>query len=274
MSMISPAESSPATPATGRCFAPGFARANDPLGRQPGEYLWDDDYGYGSFLRGQEKEQPPRNWSALFQQARRPIAATTSRRSGCILPRAPTARDAMHVYGASDYAVTAKGGDYTVHVVIGVDTEERMYLLDLWRRQASSDVWIEAWCDLVLKWKPMGWAEEQGQIRAGVGPSWTSAPPSAGPMSHGRCFRRAATRRFEHNRFAAAWRSWVFTFPNRAPWLADLRAELLSFPAGRHDDHRRRPWIGGTTARPDGRRTTAEAEGRAAVRSLCPDVVP
>jgi hypothetical protein len=24
--------------------------------------------------------------------------------------------------------------------------------------------------------------------------------------------------------------------PARAPWLADFRAELLSFPAGRHDD--------------------------------------
>lgn len=48
----------------------------------------------------------------------------------------------------SDYAVTADGGDYTVHVVIGVDPEGRMYVLDLWRRQASSDAWIEAFCDL------------------------------------------------------------------------------------------------------------------------------
>jgi hypothetical protein len=38
-----------------------------------------------------------------------------------------------------------------VHVVVGVDPENRMYLLDLWRGQTSSDVWIEAWCDLVKK---------------------------------------------------------------------------------------------------------------------------
>jgi hypothetical protein len=48
--------------------------------------------------------------------------------------------------------------------------EGRMYLLDLWRKQAASDEWIEAFCDLVKQWKPMGWAEEQGQIKAGVGP--------------------------------------------------------------------------------------------------------
>jgi len=62
------------------------------------------------------------------------------------------------------------GGDYTVHVVVGVDPEGRMYLLDLWRKQASSDEWVEAFCSLVKEWKPREWAEEQGQIKAGVGP--------------------------------------------------------------------------------------------------------
>jgi hypothetical protein len=44
-----------------------------------------------------------------------------------------------------------------------------MYLLDLWRGQTSSDQWIEAWCDLVCKWKPLFWAEERGQIISGIG---------------------------------------------------------------------------------------------------------
>ena len=57
-----------------------------------------------------------------------------------------------------------------VHVVVGVDPDNRMYLLDLWRTQASSDVWIEAWRDLVRKSRPASWAEEQGQIISGVGP--------------------------------------------------------------------------------------------------------
>src|ERR1700730_16050000 len=51
----------------------------------------------------------------------------------------------------------------------------------------------------------------------------------------------------------------------RAPWLADLRAELLSFPAGQHDDQARpdRP-----SARPDGRRAEAEAAGHDATQWL------
>jgi hypothetical protein len=59
---------------------------------------------------------------------------------------------------------------YTVHVVVGVDPKNRMFLLDLWRQQASSNVWIEAFCDLVIKWKPQFWAEEKTQITSGVGP--------------------------------------------------------------------------------------------------------
>ena len=45
-------------------------------------------------------------------------------------------RDTLNIYGRSDYAVTSNEGDYTVHVVVGVDPENRMYLLDLWRGHA------------------------------------------------------------------------------------------------------------------------------------------
>src|SRR6187455_2853922 len=39
------------------------------------------------------------------------------------------------------------------------------------RKQSSSDEWIEAFCDLVLEWKPVGWAEEKDRLSAGVGPA-------------------------------------------------------------------------------------------------------
>ena len=59
----------------------------------------------------------------------------------------------MRIYGGSDCAVTADGGDYTVPLVVGLDPEGRMYLLDRWRKQSSSDEWIEAFCDFMLEWK-------------------------------------------------------------------------------------------------------------------------
>jgi hypothetical protein len=48
--------------------------SDDPLGRAPGEYLWDDPggYDYGSFLRSRQRETSPMMWSALYQQRSAP----------------------------------------------------------------------------------------------------------------------------------------------------------------------------------------------------------
>ena len=47
---------------------PAEAEAGDLLGRTPGQWLWDDAYGYADFLRHEKATQLPRNWSALYQQ--------------------------------------------------------------------------------------------------------------------------------------------------------------------------------------------------------------
>jgi hypothetical protein len=66
-------------------------------------------------------------------------------------------RETLRVYGASDYAVTADGaGDYTVHIVVGINPQDRIYVLDIWRKQSSSAEWVESLCDLVEYWKPSG----------------------------------------------------------------------------------------------------------------------
>jgi hypothetical protein len=109
----------------------------------------------------------PRFWSALYQQRPAPEEGNYFKADWLRPYETMPARETLKIYGASDYAVTANGGDYTVHIVVGVDPEWRIYVLDLWRAQTSAEKWIETFCDLVRQWKPIGWAEEQGhQIRA------------------------------------------------------------------------------------------------------------
>jgi hypothetical protein len=127
---------------------PALAELGDPLGRAPGEPRWcDNDYGYGNHLIELSTKTPARTWSALYQQRPAPEEGDYFQvdwlRPYDKLPRR------YGYYGASDYAVTADGGDYTVHIAVGIDPEWRMYVLDLWRAQASADKWIEAFCDLV-----------------------------------------------------------------------------------------------------------------------------
>jgi len=123
---------------------------------------------YGDFLRHEKATQLPRNWSALYQQRPAPETGDYFKAEWFHTYTREPPRETLNIYGGSDYAVTSHGGDYTVHVVIGVDPENRMYLLDLWRGQTSSDVWIEAWCDLVKKWRPSFWAEEHGIFQPGL----------------------------------------------------------------------------------------------------------
>ena len=145
-------------------------------------------------------------------------------------------RSTLNVYGGSDYAVTADGGDFTCHVVVGLDHRNRMFLLDLWREQASSHVWIEVFCDLVKKWRPSFWAEEKTQITSGLD-----------PFIKARCIERSAwvSRETFPTRYDKAVRAQSIRgrmelcglyVPAAAKWLPDLRSELLSFPTGKHDD--------------------------------------
>ena len=145
-------------------------------------------------------------------------------------------RQTLNVYGGSDYAVTSHGGDYTVHVVVGVDPENRMYLLDLWRGQTSSDVWIEAWCDLVRQWKPAFWAEERGQIISGVGPFLQRRAIERQAFTTRKQFGMSGDKAARAQSMRARMAMLGLYVRQGAPWFADLRAELLSFPAGRHDD--------------------------------------
>ena len=217
---------------------PAEAEPGDLLGRKPGEWLWDDDdaYRYGEFLRRQKATQLPRNWSALYQQRPAPETGDYFEAKWLHTYSTQPPRHTLNVYGASDYAVTSQGGDYTVHVVIGVDPENRMYLLDLWRGQTPSNIWVDVWCDLVRKWRPSFWAEEGGQIVSGVGPFLEQRARERQAYTHRVRFASRGDKAVRAQSIRGRMATHGLYIPQGAPWLADLRAELFSFPVGRHDD--------------------------------------
>jgi predicted phage terminase large subunit-like protein len=217
---------------------PAIAEENDPLGRAIGEYLWDDPtgYDYGEFLRARRRESSPMMWSALYQQRPAPEEGDFFKaewlRTYDTLPDRKTLRG----YGASDYAVTVDGGDYTVHIVVGLDPEGRMYVLDLWRQQAASDRWVEVFCDLVLKWRPLGWAEERGQIKAGVGPYLDRRQRERRAYTVREAFPTRGDKAVRAQSIRGRMALHGLYVPSGAEWLPTFRSELLTFPAGAHDD--------------------------------------
>ena len=216
---------------------PAFAKPDDALNRAIDEPLWnDDDYGYGEQLLSLRESTPPRVWSALYQQSPAPDEGDFFKEDWLKPKDIIPAHTTLRCYGGSDYAVTKDGGDYTVHVVVGIDQFNNMYLLDIWRGQKTSDVWIEAFCDLVIKYKPLGWAEEQGQIKAALGPFLEKQ------MRARRCYvnREQFPTRGDKSVRARSIQGRMaldgLLYSRTANWVADFLAEILNFPASKHDD--------------------------------------
>lgn len=208
---------------------------NDPLGRAPGEALW-PEWENLKELERKRRAVGPRDWSALYQQRPAPEEGDYFKAEWLKPYSKAPPLETLAVYGGSDYAVTSDGGDYTVHAVIGVDPEKRMYLLDLWRKQAASDVWIEAFCSMVREWKPREWAEEHGQIKSGVGPFIDRMQRERNAYVYRRVFPTRGDKAVRAQSIRGRMALDGLYVPQNAPWLAELRSELLSFPAGKHDD--------------------------------------
>lgn len=192
-----------------------------------GKALWPERFPIER-LEAIKRTVGPREWSALYMQRPQPDEGTFFQRDwfstwGNLPP--------LRKYGTSDYAVTDEGGDYTVHRVWGVGPDGRLYRLDGWRGQTTSDVWIEQKLDLMERHKPSAWFGEAGVIQKAIEPM----------------LRRRMRERRVHCRLE--WMPSIHDKATRARGFqgraamglvsfepgADL-SEFLSFPAGKHDD--------------------------------------
>ena len=111
-----------------------------------------------------------------------------------------------------------------------------MYLLDVWRKQASTDAWIEAFCDLVLEWKPITWAEEKTQITSGVGPYIDRRQRERKAFVYREQFPTRGDKAVRAQSIRGRMALQGLYVPTNASWYPEFRSELLGFPAGKHDD--------------------------------------
>jgi predicted phage terminase large subunit-like protein len=199
-----------------------------------GAALWPEKFDETALARI-KANTTAQDWAALYQQE--PTAETGSYfKDEWLLPHVDDPPTSLSVYGGSDYAVTSGGGDYTVHVVLGIDHRKRMFLLDLWRKQADPKEWVEAFCDLVCKWKPAFWAEEKTQITSGVGPFIEQRSIERQAWTHREQFPTRGDKAVRAQSIRGRMSLIGLYVPAAAEWLPDLRAELLAFPTGKHDD--------------------------------------
>lgn len=128
---------------------PAQAIEDDPLGREPGEWLWDTDpkYPYGAELRQQKAEYDSngatRDWQSLFQQDPRPAEGTLFKIANIqILDVAPNLVGAQ-IGSGWDFAATKQIGtrdpDYTARVKLARLPSGLFVVLDAWRDRGGPD---------------------------------------------------------------------------------------------------------------------------------------
>lgn len=176
----------------------------------------------------------PRDWNSLYQQD--PVPDTGDYFKKDWFRYYETAPKHLEIYGASDYAVTDDGGDYTVHLVVGVDPKDNIYVLDIWRDQTESDVWIETWLEMCKRWEPQVWAEESGQILKSVGPFITKRQHETQTYTYRKQFTSSSDKPTRARAIQGRMSMGMVYFPINAEFTATLERELLRFPAGKNDD--------------------------------------
>lgn len=200
---------------------------------EDGRALWPDWYPVDALERIRTAIGP-RDWSALYQQNPVPDEGTFFLRDWIRFYDDPPAN--LRIYGASDYAVTEGGGDYTVHLVAGVNEHDDLFILDRWRAQTTPDVWVEAFIGLLQVWKPIEWAEENGQILKAVGSLIERRQQETKAWCYRKQFASTADKPTRAQAIRGRMAAGKVYLPRNAPWVSEFLSEVLSFPAGRNDD--------------------------------------
>jgi predicted phage terminase large subunit-like protein len=217
------------------CIQAECERSDDILGRKIGERIWPEWFPEDHF---RPFKLNTRTWSALYQQRPAPQEGAFFKKEWLMPYRQgqhPNLKT-LAIYGGSDYATKKDGGDYTVHVVIGIDPDDRPWLLDLWRAQTTSDQWVNAWCDLVKKWKPLFWGEERGQIISAVGPFLDREAKKQKAFTAREQFVSNENKKLRARSIQGYIATHKLHVPSDAPWYEAFENEYLTFDAGVHDD--------------------------------------
>ena len=212
------------------CLQAECQTRSDPIGRNVGDMLWPEWFDRKHW---EQFRLNRRTWSSLYQQRPAPDEGILFRRDD--MATYETAPANLRIIGASDYAVTPDGGDWTEHGVAGIAEDGGLYLLDWWRGQTGPEIWIERQIDMIARWSPLAWFGEAGPIRRAT----------EGTLRR-RMTEREAPCRLEwlpsitdkatraQPIIATAGMGRLF-WP-RAAWVPELQRQVLVFPAGQPDD--------------------------------------
>jgi predicted phage terminase large subunit-like protein len=196
-----------------------------------GQALWPERYNVDA-LKRIKAAIGPRDFEALYQQNPTPDDGTFFLRDW--FKRHDDAPAKGHIYITSDYAVTEDGGDWTAHLVWNYH-EDTLTLIDGWTGQTSADVWIEELLRLVKQHKPLCYFGEAGVIVKAVKPMLTRRMNELRVFARTEWIPSISDKPTRARAFQARAAMGKVSLP-KTDLGEKVLNQLLSFPAGKHDD--------------------------------------
>lgn len=210
--------------------------------RKKGEPLHASRFNERMIIR-MKQTMEPRHWSALHQQ--NPIPEEGEIFTKSMFRYEPTVPDwrQWDLYMAGDLALGSKqSNDWSVLLVGAVDFEGQLHIIDISRFKGGADPIIENTMALLKRYEKrmVRFGLEQGQIQMAIWPelqrairkerisvSFADGKNALKPVSDKVARARTAQAMMQQGRII---------YPQNQPWLDDVRAELMRFPGGLHDD--------------------------------------
>lgn len=218
--------------------------SQDPLGRQPGQFLWPEWFPEAHWLGFKNDPRGQRTWASLFQGMPTPGDGIEFQRQWFhwydpdIQPGLPGGRPKYLVtYGGSDFATSEdRSADFTEHGVVGIDEVFDFWFLDWWFGQKESDVWIGFMIGLMRRWKPIRWWHEGGPIGKATTPAITFAMRRAQVFTVLDPLTSIDNKAVKLTSFQSRASAGAVHLPLKRPWAGRLVEQLIGFPAARYDD--------------------------------------
>lgn len=177
---------------------------------------------------------PARDWNSLYQQD--PIPDDGDYFKADWFSEYDELPKDLKFYGASDYAVTGNGGDFTEHGIFGIDPMNNVYVSDWWYGQTTSDIWIDSKCELVIRHSPACWFGESGVIRKAVEPFLLKRMNERQAYCRIEWLASIADKESRARGIQGMASMGKIFLPKNASWKGHVLNQLLRFPAGKHDD--------------------------------------
>ncbi|HOK14215.1 MAG TPA: phage terminase large subunit, partial [Candidatus Kapabacteria bacterium] len=219
---------------------PAIATSDDPLGRKPGEALWQERFPIDT-LQQIQKQLGSYWFNALYQQEPSDTANSLFKRENfkyfkqigdhvLLDGRSVDLTDCIN-FATADLAIsTNHNADWSVFLVFSVTCEKSVLIRDIVRTRCQPTKHIEILRSLSVKYNVRLWGIEAVQYQSAL----VRQASSLGiPVKEIKPYSDKFTRAIP---IAAMLEAGKIYFPDYSEWLSEFEQELSQFPDGKHDD--------------------------------------